>query len=52
MVKIVDAELSIEARELMTAPLIAAKMNARTPGVTKFFINNGYAASVPLPPII
>ena len=41
MVKMVDAEFNIEARELMTAPLMAAKINARTPGPTRFLISNG-----------
>jgi hypothetical protein len=41
MVKIVDAEFSIDASELITAPLIAAKMKARTPGPNRFRMRRG-----------
>ena len=42
----------LNARLLITAPLIAAKMNALAPGPTRCRINSGYAASVPLVPVI
>jgi len=45
MVKIVEAEFSIEASELMTAPVIAAKINPRNPAGMRFLISNGKAAS-------
>ena len=38
MVKMVDAELSIDASELITAPEIAAKINPRIPTGIRFFI--------------
>ena len=41
IVKIVEAEFNIEANELITAPLIAANINARKPGPTKLLINRG-----------
>ena len=52
MVKIVEAEFSMEARELMTAPPIAAKMNPKNPFGMIFLIMVGRAASVPPGPVI
>ena len=45
MVKIVEAEFNMEARELITAPPIAAKINPRNPPGIKFLIIKGKAAS-------
>ena len=41
MVKIVEAELSMDASELITAPAIAANMNPRIPSGIKFRIKRG-----------
>ena len=41
IVKIVDAELSIEARELRTAPVIAANMNPLNPPGIRFLMMSG-----------
>ena len=45
MVKIVDAEFSIEASELITAPEIDAKIKPLNPAGIRFLISRGKAAS-------
>ena len=43
--KIVAAELSIDASVLITAPAIAAKTNPRKPEPIRFLMSSGYALS-------